>query len=133
MNIMALTQDPETIQVLTSMLMVNLEGEGLQDVREYFRKRLVLMGVTEPSEQEAEEMAAQAANAQPNAQEQYLQAAAAEAMAKAQKAQADTVYTSAKAQETQAKTVETLARLDMDQQKQAVETAKDINEIVRGG
>ena len=133
LNVMAVNQDPETAQVLTSMMMLNLEGEGLQDVREYFRKRLVLMGVVEPSEEEAQQMAEQAANAQPDPQAQYLQAAAAEAMAKAQKAQADTVYTSARAQETQAKTVETLARLDMDKQKQAVETAKNINEIVRGG
>jgi len=115
------------------MLMLNMEGEGLGDVREFFRKRLVMMGVMEPTEEEAEQMAAAAQNQQPDPQAVYLQAAAEEAMAKAQKAQADTVYTSAKAQETQAKTVETLARLDMDKQRQAVETAKDINEIVRGG
>jgi hypothetical protein len=133
MNVMALTQDPETLNVLTSMLMLNMEGEGLGDVREFFRKRLVMMGVMEPTEEEAEQMAAAAQNQQPNPQAVYLQAAAQEAMAKAQKAQADTVYTAAKAQETQAKTVETLARLDMDKQRQAVETAKDINEIVRGG
>jgi len=133
MNVMALTQDPETLNVLTSMLMLNMEGEGLSDVREFFRKRLVMMGVMEPTEEEAEQMAAAAQNQQPDPQAVYLQAAAEEAMAKAQKAQADTVYTSAKAQETQAKTVETLARLDMDKQRQAVETAKDINEIVRGG
>ena len=133
MNVMALTQDPETLNVLTSMLMLNMEGEGLGDVREFFRKRLVMMGVMEPTEEEAEQMAAAAQNQQPNPQAVYLQAAAEEAMAKAQKAQADTVYTSARAQETQAKTVETLARLDMDKQRQAVETAKDINEIVRGG
>jgi hypothetical protein len=133
MNVMALTQDPETLNVLTSMLMLNMEGEGLGDVREFFRKRLVMMGVMEPTEEEAEQMAAAAQNQQPDPQAVYLQAAAEEAMAKAQKAQADTVYTAAKAQETQAKTVETLARLDMDKQRQAVETAKDINEIVRGG
>jgi hypothetical protein len=133
MNVMALTQDPETLNVLTSMLMLNMEGEGLGDVREFFRKRMVMMGVMEPTEEEAEQMAAAAQNQQPDPQAVYLQAAAEEAMAKAQKAQADTVYTSAKAQETQAKTVETLARLDMDKQRQAVETAKDINEIVRGG
>jgi len=133
MNVMALTQDADTLNVLTSMLMLNMEGEGLSDVREFFRKRLVMMGVMEPTEEEAEQMAAAAQNQQPDPQAVYLQAAAEEAMAKAQKAQADTVYTSAKAQETQAKTVETLARLDMDKQRQAVETAKDINEIVRGG
>jgi len=115
------------------MLMLNMEGEGLSDVREFFRKRLVMMGVMEPTEEEAEQMAAAAQNQKPDPQAVYLQAAAEEAMAKAQKAQADTVYTAAKAQETQAKTVETLARLDMDKQRQAVETAKDINEIVRGG
>jgi len=130
---MALTQDPETLQVLTAMLMMNVEGEGMGEFRDFFRKRLVMMGVMEPNEQEAEQMAAAAQNQQPDPQAVYLAAAAEEARAKAQKAQADTVYTSARAQETQAKTVETLTRLDMDKQKQALETAKDINEIVRGG
>jgi hypothetical protein len=133
MNVMALTQDQETMQVLTAMLMMNIEGEGMSEFREFFRKRLVMMGVMEPNEEEAEQMAAAAQNQQPDPQAVYLQAAAEEALAKAQKAQADTVYANAKAQETQAKTVETLARLDMDKQRQAVETAKDINEIVRGG
>lgn len=133
MNVMALTQDPETLQVLTAMLMMNVEGEGMSEFRDFFRKRLVMLGVVEPNEEEAEQMAAAAQNQQPDPQAVYLQAAAEEAIAKAQKAQADTVYANAKAQETQAKTVETLARLDMDKQRQAVETAKDINEIVRGG
>lgn len=133
MNVMALTQDPETLQVLTAMLMMNVEGEGMSEFRDFFRKRLVMLGVVEPNEEEAQQMAAAAQNQQPDPQAVYLQAAAEEARAKAQKAQADTVYTSARAQETQAKTVETLARLDMDKQRQAVETAKDINEIVRGG
>jgi hypothetical protein len=111
MNMISVTQDPQTKQVLESMAMMNMEGEGIADVRDYFRGRLIRMGVVKPTKEETEQMAAEAANAKPDANTQYLQAAAEEATAKATKARADTVLTIAKAEETQAKTMETLANI----------------------
>ena len=66
-------------------------------------------------------------------QAQYLQAAAAEAIAKASKAQADVVKTVADSELVKAKTVETLARLEMDDQKAAIDAAKGVIEVIRGG
>jgi len=127
-----ISQDPETRTVLTAMAMMNMEGEGIGEVREFFRKKLVQMGVIEPTEKEAAEMMQAMQNQQPDPNALYLQAAAAEAQAKAVKAQADTEYTMARAEETRAKTVETLASVESNQRESAIKTAKDLQEIVQG-
>ena len=132
MGMIQLSQDPETRVVLTAMAMMNMEGEGIWEVRDFFRKRLVQMGVIKPTEEEAAEMAMAMQNQQPDPNALYLQAAAAEAQAKAVKAQADTEYTMARAEETRAKTVETLASVENDQRESAVKTAKNLQDIVQG-
>jgi hypothetical protein len=111
-GMMQMTPDPETQTILASMALMNMEGEGLREVRAFFRKRLVGMGVVEPTEEEMAEMQAAAQNQQPDPNALYLQAAAAEAQAKALKAEADTAHTIAKTQETEAKTFEVLAGID---------------------
>jgi len=83
MGMIQLSQDPETRVVLTAMAMMNMEGEGIWEVRDFFRKRLVQMGVIKPTEEEAAEMALAMQNQQPDPNALYLQAAAAEAQAKA--------------------------------------------------
>jgi len=115
-DMMTMTQDPEMTQVLSAMAMLNMEGEGISDVREYFRKKLLMMGVLKPTEAEAQEMAAAAQNAQPDPQAQYLQAASEEAIARASKAQADSILAVAKAEEARAKTTETLSKVSTTDQ-----------------
>jgi hypothetical protein len=125
-----LTQDPQTQQVLLAMAFQNMDGEGISDVRSYFRKQMVQAGVMKPNEEEAKELAAAAQNAQPDPNAQYMMAVTEEAQAKAEKARADTVLTMAKAQETEAKTIETLAGVEGGQgqgggQQQAMPTQMD--------
>jgi len=115
-DMMTLTQDPEMTQVLSAMAMLNMEGEGISDVRDYFRRKLLGMGVLKPTEAEAQEMAAAAQNAQPDPQAQYLQAASEEAIARASKAQADSILAVAKAEEARAKTTETLSKVSTTDQ-----------------
>jgi hypothetical protein len=117
---MAITNDPQTQQVLQGMAMMNMEGEGISDVRDYFRKRLVQMGVIKPTDEEAAQMAA-AAQGQQDPQALFLQAAAEEAIAKAAKARADTVATVANAELTRAKTVETLSKVDVAETRQTLD------------
>jgi len=112
LGMLQLTQDPQTQQVLLAMAFQNMDGEGISDVRSYFRKQMVQAGVMKPNEEEAKELAAAAQNAQPDPNAQYMMAVTEEAQAKAEKARADTVLTMAKAQETEAKTIETLAGVD---------------------
>lgn len=120
-GMMTITQDPETLQVLGAMAMMNMEGEGIEEVREFFRKRLLRMGVVKPTEQEAQDLAEEAQNQQPDPQALYLQAEAARADAEAAKLRADTVATVAKAEKTQAETVKIASEIDMNEQQQALE------------
>ena len=115
-DMMTLTQDPEMTQVLSAMAMLNMEGEGISDVRDYFRHKLLKMGVLKPTEAEAQQLAQEAQNAPPDPQAQYLQAASEQAIAQAAKAQADSILSVAKAEETRAKTTETLSKVSMADQ-----------------
>ena len=137
MGMMQLATDPETQQVLGSMAMLNMEGEGIADVRDFFRQRLIKMGVVKPTpeEQQAllEELQQAQSQQQPDPQAQYLQAAAMEAQAKAGQAQANTAYTLARAEETKAKTVETLAGIQQKERENVVNTAKALQEVVSPG
>ncbi len=96
------------------------EGEYFK-VRDYFRKKLLRMGVVKPTEEEQQTMAEEQANQQPDPNTQYLQAAADEATANATQARAKTILTVAQADETKAKTMKTLAEVDSSEQRQAME------------
>ena len=115
-DMMTMTQDPEMTQVLSSMAMLNMEGEGISDVRDYFRLKLLRMGVLKPTDTEAQQLAQEAQNAKPDPQAQYLQAASEEAIARASKAQADSILAVAKAEEARAKTTETLSKVSTTDQ-----------------
>jgi hypothetical protein len=101
-GMMQVSDDPQTKQVLQAMAMMNMEGEGISEVREYFRKKLVQMGVLKPTDEEAQQMAGEAGKQDPNAV--FLESAAEEAQAKAANARADVLLTLAKTEETKAKT-----------------------------
>lgn len=99
-GMMAITQDAETMQVLSAMAMMNMEGEGIGDVRDFFRKKLLTIGAVKPTEEEQKQiMEAQmmAQNGQVDPNSMFLQAAAEEATAKAAKARAETIETVASA------------------------------------
>lgn len=103
-------QDPQTLQMLQFMTFLNTEGEGIEDAREYSRKKLVQMGVIKPTDDEAKAMAAEAA--QPDPDKELLKAAANEANANAQKAQADVVKTMADIEKSNAQTIQILADVE---------------------
>lgn len=113
-GMLATTQDPETIKVLTNMIMMNMEGDGISDVREYYRKQLVQMGVIKPTEEEAQAMAEAAKNAKPDPNAQALEAMAAEAIAKAKKTEAEITEVAADVELTKAKTVEVYSDINMN-------------------
>lgn len=121
-GMMTITQDPQTQQVLGAAAMMNMEGEGLSDVRQYYRKQLIKMGVVKPTQKEQEEIMQEMQGQQPDAQSIYLQAAAQEAQAKAVKAQADT-------EKVKADTAKILTNLDREGREHVVEMAKQLNEL----
>jgi len=119
-GMMAITQDPETQQVLQAMAMLNMEGEGVTEVRDYFRKKLVRMGVVKPTAEEREQLVAELQGQSPDPNSIFLAAAAEEAQAKAARARADTIKVLADADLSQAKTVETLSKVDAEVLKQTM-------------
>lgn len=120
-EMMKIATDPETMQVIGAMIMMNMEGEGVEEAAGYFRKKLVSMGVVEPTEEEAKELAAAQANAKPDPNTVYLEAAAKEANAKAVQANAATIKTLADADRSKAEAVKTIAEVDQIHQQQALE------------
>jgi hypothetical protein len=89
-GMLAITSDPETAKVLQAMAMMNMEGEGISDVREYFRKQLVRLGVLKPTDEEAQEMKAMQAQAQqPTPEQEYLLTQAQKTLAEVEKIKAD--------------------------------------------
>ncbi len=122
-GMMSITQDPETLQVLNGLAMMNMEGEGIGEARDYFRAKLVRMGVVKPTDEEKEQIAAEQANKQPDAQTQYLLKAAESEEAKAAKARADTVETIASAELKRAQTAKTIAETDGEATNQAISLA----------
>lgn len=122
-GMMAVSDDPQTKQVLQAMAMMNMEGEGVSEVREYFRKKLVQMGVLKPTDEEAQAIAQESGKQDPNAV--FLESAAEEAQAKAANARADVLLTIAKTEETQAKTAVMMREQPMAQPEQP----KQIDEV----
>jgi len=111
-GMMQVTTDPTTQQVLQSMAIMNMEGEGIGDIKEYFRKQLVQMGVMQPSEEEQAQMQEAQANVQPDAQTMYLMAEAQKSEALARKADADTQLTMANAEKAKADTLSILSEIE---------------------
>lgn len=107
-GILQMTQDPGTQQVLLAAAMMNMDGEGLDDIRAYYRRMLVQQGVVKPTPEEQQQLEQAAANQQPDPQSQYLMAAADQAQADAASARAKTVDTIASAHLKQAQTVKTM-------------------------
>jgi hypothetical protein len=132
-GMMQITQDPETLQVLGAMAMMNMEGEGISEVRDYFRHKLIKMGVVKPNDEELKELQAEQANTPPDPNAQFLAASADQAAAQAVKARADTVLVVAKAQESKAKTAETLSNIDISQRQHLLDTVQALGEAMPSG
>lgn len=127
-NMLPMVADPMDQQVLSSMIMMNMEGEGVNEVRAYYRKKLLRMGVIEPTREESQLLAQEAQNQQPDANTIYLQSEAKKNEALAVKAQADTQLTLARSEETKAKTVDVLSRLDLEEQRTLMELLSKISQ-----
>jgi hypothetical protein len=132
-GMMQMTTDPADLKVLTSLALMNIEGEGLGDVRNFYRKQLVQIGVMQPTDGERAEMEAamQAQQQQQDPQALYLMAEAEKAQAQALQAQANTIKAQADAKKSEAQAIATLAGIEDDQARTAIEAAKAIGAGLR--
>lgn len=132
-DMMAITQDPETLQVLGAMAMMNMEGEGISDVRDFFRHKLVKMGAIKPTMEEGQELAEEAQNQPPDPNTTFLMASAKQAEAQGMKAEADTMLSLAKAEESKAKALETMASIDIADRDQIIRAYKALQDSSPSG
>jgi hypothetical protein len=112
-SMLQMTVDPEAQGVLTAMAMMNMEGEGLSELKPFWRRKLLNAGAVKPTDDEQKQMDEAAQNQQPGPQDQYLQAAAQNQLADAAKKQADTLLTHAKVDQTNADIVNKMAGVDL--------------------
>lgn len=126
----SITTDEQDRTVLTSAAMMNMEGEGLQDLRDYYRKKLVRMGVVKPTEEEKAELAAEAQNTPPDPQAQYLIAAAAQAEADAASSRASAVQKVADADLKHAQTAKTMAEAMGEHNSQQIASIQTLQDLL---
>jgi hypothetical protein len=90
--------DPQEASVLAAAIIMNIDGEGLEDLRKYYRRKLVQMGVVKPTDEEQKELDEAHANQPPDANATFLLAEARKSLDLAKKAQADTLVALNKAE-----------------------------------
>lgn len=133
-------QDPDA-GIIRGLIMENMDGEGLDDYKEYNRNKLLTAGVVKPrnaKEQALVQQAQAAAQSQPDANMVLAQAQMVAAQAEAQKANNETAQTQIKAftaqqdaMESQANTVYKLAQarnIDDKAVMEAIRLLKDVAE-----
>lgn len=120
-GLLSITRDPETAQVLEASVLQNIEGEGLSSLNEHYRKKMVRMGVTDPTDDDKDWLAAEQQNRPQDPNAEFLLASAMNEKAKTGKAIADTELSKAKA-------AETLAGIDIKAREHALKAAQAIND-----
>ena len=124
------TQDPELATVLNHAALMNMDGEGLQDLRNYSRMKLVRMGVIKPTDEEAQELQQEAANTPPDPQAQALQAMADQSTAQAEQARAKTVEAIASADLKRAQTAQTYAAAQSEGHERWIASAQALGKLL---
>jgi len=128
-NLLAVTDDPQDRQVLSGLILMNMEGEGLDPVNEYYRRKMLKLGVITPTPEEARELVEEAQNTPPGPEQEYLRAAAEEAEANAKKANATTLEVLTRADKNVADTAATYAGIDEKERAQALEAVQTLANI----
>lgn len=124
-GVLQMVTDPAEAKILQSLILMNMEGEGLGEVNEYYRKQLVTLGVLPPSEEEMQAMEAAAGQPQePDPQTVFLESEAEKNLAQAELDRARALEIAAKVD----KTVAEVDNVDADTAKKQAETLK----ILRG-
>lgn len=112
LNILGVTnpQDQTLATVLISTAIMNMDGEGLDDIRDYLRKKLVGMGAVKPTPEEEQEAAAEAQNQPPDANTVFLLAEATKSKAQGHEALASALQKLAQAGQARAAGLNQLAQ-----------------------
>lgn len=113
-NLAQITEDPDTRAVLTAVMLQNMDGEGLQDIKRFNRSKLLRMGVVQPTKEEQAQMQQEQQAQQPDAQQQFLLSAAQKNAAETEKAAASTQKIVAETRKIAAETAEIASGMRRD-------------------
>jgi hypothetical protein len=116
-RVLQFVTDPEESKVLVASIMTNMDGEGLSELRDYYRQKLVRIGAVKPNEEEQNQMAQEAQNQQPDANTAFL-------MAEAGKSQANAAKAAAQTEQIKVETAKTMSEISASQQDQAIKAAE---------
>jgi hypothetical protein len=111
---MGAVKDPETLTVLGNMILANSSGEGMAEIRPYFRNNLIKIGALKPTDEEIEQLQSEKQEPPPPTPEQqanveFLNASAEAEKAKADNLRAQTVKVQAEARQVLANTQKAIA------------------------
>jgi len=119
--------DPELSTALTLTAFMNMDGEGIGDLKDWARQRALSIGLVKPTPEEQQAMEQEAANQPPDAQTnalqaqaEALQASAVKDAALADKAKADTQLSLAKVGQTEADAAKTRSEIGRGEQEHKV-------------
>lgn len=111
---------PEQKDIITSAILMNLTGEGLNGINNYYRMKLVRAGVEEPTEKERIKLQQEILSQKPTSEQKYLESEAQKSMAQAEKYKADAGLAVAKSIEIASKA-----------KKNEAQTAKELLDLYR--
>ena len=110
-------QDPEIAKIVSAMILMNMEVEGVDELRDYFRMLLIKMKALSPTEEETAILQKEAEAAPPDPNAEFLLAEAEKAKANATKTASDIKVNEAKINKMEAETIETLSGIDKESTK----------------
>lgn len=106
-------QDPSDQAVIIGMIIQNMDGEGLEELKDYNRKKLVMSGIVEPTDEEKQQiMAQQSQQKEPTPNDLWALSEARKNDAEVVKNNAQSIQAMANAENLQAKTASMLAETD---------------------
>lgn len=99
LGILQFIEDPQMKAAVVGMIMQNVDGEGMDDLRAFARKGLVAAGVIKPTDEEEKQLEEARAQQQPSPQDQFLLASAQEVQSKVALNEANATKSEAQAHE----------------------------------
>lgn len=129
-NVLGITQDPSTRSILEAMIMVNMEGEGVDEIRDYFRQQLLRQGAVKPTEEEAQKLAEEAANQKPTAEQDFLRTEARKNEVEILETMKNIEVKEADIGKKKAETMETLSDIEIGQQDQLLNMVEKLEKTL---
>lgn len=120
-NLLTNAVTPEDQSALIASIIYHTDGEGLDDLRDFYRKKLLAMGIAKPTKEEQAQIEQESANAQPDPTEMLARAMAENEISQAAENQADVIVKQAQANKTNLESAQIAQEIDQSKQNQVLD------------